>query len=327
MNLMAVLEGLLFIVGDEGLSIDKIQELLQTSEEETKQILAGLRDKYEAHHNVKITDEAINAAVELSTRYINDRFLPDKAIDLIDEAASRVRMKSYTEPESFKDIKDEIEKLGKEKEEAIRVQDFEKAANLRDKEKSKKKELEKAKMFWLNPTRSYIQSKDYNDYPCDTCGRRILKDVDIIKVGKKVKGGRPRKMFKFGAGIEELLCVSADLYNYFLDNGVNSEDFRPVYCGKEMQGYAFTPIEEYDVISSVYEYRICESCGREYALYDIPKGYHPEKFELRELIDFSAHDVYKTKVYYDREQRILISPKLFKLMKNYIKDNEYKAIF
>lgn len=66
---------------------------------------------------------------------------------------------------------------------------------------------------------------------------------------------------------------------------------------------------------------------REYALYDIPKGYHPEKFELREPIDFSAHDVYKTKVYYDREQRILISPKLFKLMKNYIKDNEYKAIF
>lgn len=188
-------------------------------------------------------------------------------------------------------------------------------------------ELEKAKMFWLNPTRSYIQSKDYNDYPCDTCGRRILKDVNIIKVGKKVKGGRPRKMFKFGAGIEELLCVSVDLYNYFLDNGANSEDFRPVYCGKEMQGYAFTPIEEYDIRSSVYEYRICESCGREYALYDIPKGYHPEKFELRSPIDFSAHDVYKTKVYYDREQRILISPKLFKLMKNYIKDNEYKAIF
>ena len=117
----------------------------EPTEEETKQILAGLRDKYEAHHNVKITDEAINAAVELSTRYINDRFLPDKAIDLIDEAASRVRMKSYTEPESFKDIKDEIEKLGKEKEEAIRVQDFEKAANLRDKEKSKKRNWKKQK--------------------------------------------------------------------------------------------------------------------------------------------------------------------------------------
>ena len=135
----------------------------EPTEEETKQILAGLRDKYEAHHNVKITDEAINAAVELSTRYINDRFLPDKAIDLIDEAASRVRMKSYTEPESFKDIKDEIEKLGKEKEEAIRVQDFEKAANLRDKEKSKKKELEKAKKDWENKNSKIVSSLKEED--------------------------------------------------------------------------------------------------------------------------------------------------------------------
>lgn len=135
----------------------------EPTEEETKQILAGLRDKYEAHHNVKITDEAINAAVELSTRYINDRFLPDKAIDLIDEAASRVRMKSYTEPESFKDIKDEIEKLGKEKEEAIRVQDFEKAANLRDKEKSKKKELEKAKKDWENKNSKIVSSLTEED--------------------------------------------------------------------------------------------------------------------------------------------------------------------
>lgn len=135
----------------------------EPTEEETKQILAGLRDKYEAHHNVKITDEAINAAVELSTRYINDRFLPDKAIDLIDEAASRVRMKSYTEPESFKDIKDEIEKLGKEKEEAIRVQDFEKAANLRDKEKSKKKELEKAKKDWENQNSKIVSSLKEED--------------------------------------------------------------------------------------------------------------------------------------------------------------------
>ncbi len=135
----------------------------EPTEEETKQILAGLRDKYEAHHNVKITDEAINAAVELSTRYINDRFLPDKAIDLIDEAASRVRMKSYTEPESFKDIKDEIEKLGKEKEEAIRIQDFEKAANLRDKEKSKKKELEKAKKDWENKNSKIVSSLTEED--------------------------------------------------------------------------------------------------------------------------------------------------------------------
>ncbi len=120
----------------------------EPTEEETIQILYGLRDKYEAHHNVKITDEAIKSAVELSSRYINDRYLPDKAIDLIDEAASKVRMRSYTEPDSFKALKDTIEKLDKEKEEAIRVQDFEKAAKIRDKENSKKKELENAKKEW-----------------------------------------------------------------------------------------------------------------------------------------------------------------------------------
>ena len=120
----------------------------EPTEEETIQILYGLRDKYEAHHNVKITDEAIKSAVELSSRYINDRYLPDKAIDLIDEAASKVRMRSYTEPDSFKDLKDTIEKLDKEKEEAIRVQDFEKAAKIRDKENAKKKELENAKKEW-----------------------------------------------------------------------------------------------------------------------------------------------------------------------------------
>jgi len=120
----------------------------EPTEEETTQILYGLRDKYEAHHNVKITDEAIKSAVELSSRYINDRYLPDKAIDLIDEAASKVRMRSYTEPDSFKELKDTIEKLDKEKEEAIRVQDFEKAAKIRDKENAKKRELENAKKDW-----------------------------------------------------------------------------------------------------------------------------------------------------------------------------------
>ena len=120
----------------------------EPSEEDTIKILEGLRDKYEAHHNVKITDEAIKSAVELSSRYVNDRYLPDKAIDLIDEAASKVRMRSYTQPDSFKGLKDEIEKLDKEKEEAIRVQDFEKAAKIRDKENAKKKELENAKKEW-----------------------------------------------------------------------------------------------------------------------------------------------------------------------------------
>ena len=111
-------------------------------------ILKGLRDKYEAHHNVKITDDAIEAAVKLSSRYINDRFLPDKAIDLIDEAASRARLKSYTEPYKIKNIEEKIEKLSKEKEEAIAIQDFEKAAELRDKQNKEKSNLEKEKKKW-----------------------------------------------------------------------------------------------------------------------------------------------------------------------------------
>ena len=113
----------------------------EPTQEETTEILKGIRDKYEAHHNVKITDEAIHAAVELSTRYINDRFLPDKAIDLIDEAASRVKMRTFKEPDSLKKMEEKIAALDKEKEEAIRVQDFEKAASLRDKEKEAKEKI------------------------------------------------------------------------------------------------------------------------------------------------------------------------------------------
>lgn len=112
------------------------------------QILKGIRDKYEAHHNVKISDEAIEAAVNLSSRYINDRFLPDKAIDLIDEASSKARLRAYTEPENIKKIEENLSNTKKEKEEAITIQDFEKAATLRDKEHSLKDELEKQKAKW-----------------------------------------------------------------------------------------------------------------------------------------------------------------------------------
>ena len=118
--------------------------------EETIQILEGIQDKYEAHHNVKITPEAIKAAVELSVRYINDRFLPDKAIDLIDEAASRVKMRTYTMPDSIKTLEDKIASLDKDKQDAIRMQNFEKAAGLRDKEKEQKEKLEKEKEKWEN---------------------------------------------------------------------------------------------------------------------------------------------------------------------------------
>ena len=117
--------------------------------DETIEILEGIRDKYEAHHNVKITKEAIKAATELSVRYINDRFLPDKAIDLIDEAASRVKMRNYTKPEGIKKLEDKVASIDKEKEEAVRVQDFEKAASLRDKESEAKKKLEKEFLRYL----------------------------------------------------------------------------------------------------------------------------------------------------------------------------------
>ena len=120
----------------------------EPSLDDSIQILKGIRDKYEAHHNVKISDEAIEAAVNLSSRYINDRFLPDKAIDLIDEASSKIRLRAYTEPESIKKIEGDLSNTKKEKEEAITIQDFEKAASLRDKEHTLKAELEKQKAKW-----------------------------------------------------------------------------------------------------------------------------------------------------------------------------------
>ena len=124
----------------------------EPSKKDTIQILKGLRDKYEAHHNVRITNEAISAAVELSVRYINDRFLPDKAIDLIDEAASKARLKAYTEPELLKKLEEELDKVEKDKAEAIRSQKFEKAAELRDKQNEliERKEKEEEKWKYKN---------------------------------------------------------------------------------------------------------------------------------------------------------------------------------
>ncbi len=117
----------------------------QPSIEESEQILKGLRERYEQHHRVDITDEALHAAAELADRYIADRFLPDKAIDLIDEAASRMRIKSMTAPPVYKELEEEIETTRRDKENAIEAQEFEKAANLRDSERqltNKKRELE-----------------------------------------------------------------------------------------------------------------------------------------------------------------------------------------
>ncbi len=120
----------------------------EPSEEDAVLILKGLKDKYEAHHKVKITDEAINAAVKLSARYISDRFLPDKAIDLIDEAASRVRLSACAAPPELKELEEKIANAEAEKNEAINAQEFEKAASLRDTEKKLKEEYSSTKEKW-----------------------------------------------------------------------------------------------------------------------------------------------------------------------------------
>ncbi len=127
----------------------------EPSPEEAVTILEGLRDKYEAHHKVKITDEAIKAAVDLSYRYINDRYLPDKAIDLIDEAASRVRLTAYSAPESLKEIENEIKAQENELESAVNAQEFERCAEIRDKIRKLKDELETSKKEWKQKNQGF----------------------------------------------------------------------------------------------------------------------------------------------------------------------------
>lgn len=122
----------------------------EPSVEDSLQILKGLRDKYEAFHSVKITDEALKAAIDLSHRYISDRFLPDKAIDLMDEAASRVRLDNFSTPPSVKDIEEKLEKIKREKEGAIAAQEFEQAAKLRDEEQLLRQELDQKQKEWKN---------------------------------------------------------------------------------------------------------------------------------------------------------------------------------
>lgn len=135
--------------------------------EQAVEILKGLRDSYEAHHKVKITDDAIEAAVTLSSRYIADRYLPDKAIDLIDEGASKVRLASLTSPPNVKNLEYEIERLEKEKASAVNEQDFERAAKLRDEQKKIQMELDTAK-------------KDWQDKQKSNCGEVTSEDIAKI---------------------------------------------------------------------------------------------------------------------------------------------------
>ena len=130
----------------------------EPTKEETLLVLKGLRDKYEAHHGVKITDEALDAAVALSDRYISDRFMPDKAIDLIDEAAAKVRIKGFTTPPDLKEIEDGIERVSKEKEDAISTQNYEKAALLRDNERELKDKLDSMKNSWATKKSTITQN-------------------------------------------------------------------------------------------------------------------------------------------------------------------------
>ena len=139
-------------------------------------ILEGLRDKYEAHHGVKITDEALKAAVELSARYITDRYLPDKAIDLMDEAASKIRIFTVTPPPDLKDLEEKLEQLSKEKEEAVSIQDFERAAKIRNEEKEIQQQLEERKSSWRDKDNAAIVTdEDIANIVSDWTGVPVTK--------------------------------------------------------------------------------------------------------------------------------------------------------
>ncbi|WP_308682449.1 ATP-dependent Clp protease ATP-binding subunit [Stomatobaculum longum] len=125
----------------------------EPSEDESVRILEGLRPRYEAHHKVSITDTAIKEAVQLSARYISDRFLPDKAIDLIDEAASRLRLADYAEPAEIKKLSEEITKLESQKEEAVRAEEFERAGQLKKRQEKKEEKIAKIKEEWIKARR------------------------------------------------------------------------------------------------------------------------------------------------------------------------------
>ncbi len=166
----------------------------EPTEEEAIGILKGLKDKYEAHHKIKITDDAIEAAVKLSSRYIGDRFLPDKAIDLVDEASSKVRLRAYTTPADLKEIEDRIKAVKGEKENAVSQQDFERAATLRDEEKKLTNLLAEKKDEWhksMSEMKGEVTSEEIAEIVADWTGipvtqlteeesQRLLRMEDVL---------------------------------------------------------------------------------------------------------------------------------------------------
>lgn len=172
----------------------------EPNKEDTLCILRGLRDKYESHHRVKITDDALKAAVDLADRFITDRFMPDKAIDLMDEAAAKVRIQNLVIPPDLKENEDELQDMIKEKEDAIRVQDFERAAMLRDNEKVLKEKLETLKVEWNTQSSAQLLTVDkekianvvsvWTKIPVEKLNQkesdRLMKLEDLL--GKRVIG-------------------------------------------------------------------------------------------------------------------------------------------
>ena len=154
----------------------------EPTQEQAVAILRGLRDKYEAHHKVKITDEAIEAAVKLSSRYIADRYLPDKAIDLIDEGASKVRLASMTSPDNIKELEQTLERYEQEKASAVNEQDFERAAKLRDEQKDVQARLDEAKKSWKDK-----QKDSFGEVDAEVIAR-IVSDwtgVPVVQLTKE----------------------------------------------------------------------------------------------------------------------------------------------
>lgn len=184
----------------------KVQE---PSQQETLEILFGVRDKYEAHHKVKITDEAINAAVTMSVRYISDRFLPDKAIDLIDEACSEIRLSSFTPPQNIKDIESEIKSLSKSKSECVKNQDFEKAASLRDKEKKLLIKLSEEKAKWRDSAQKESLSIGENEIASVVSQWTGIPVSELTKEESERLLGLENELHRYVIGQNNAVCAAA----------------------------------------------------------------------------------------------------------------------
>src|SRR5690625_2844102 len=158
----------------------------EPSVEDTVLILKGLRDRYEAHHRINITDEALDAAAKMSARYIQDRFLPDKAIDLIDEASSKVRLRSYTSPPDLKDLESKLEAVKKEKNAAVQSQEFESAANYRDQQSKLEKQLKEKQDSWKKEQGQTSQSVTQGDIEV------VISGITGIPLSKIAEGESER---------------------------------------------------------------------------------------------------------------------------------------